>query len=514
MVLRRHGPFALAALACASLYLALTWSGLIGMQDDGAVYLLTARHFAAWLGPDPVAAAIASGSAFPPLYPAVLALTGAAQGGVAAHCVMVLFLVLALVAMYAWLLALGVGAATAACAAAVFALCPGTVWLMFNVLSEPLYLALALSACVLFVRTGQRTNSAPDAASFGAAALVAAAMLTRSAGVALVPALGVYLWRRHRARGVPALAAALVPQGLWMLVQPPSSPISYGSIAMGSASYLALHPGFLLDQAGALAQGLRECLFLASPWIAVPLVVATFAAAAARALRGQADAVALFCYFVLLLAWPFPNEAGRLVWVAVPWMMGNLLWAARWAAQRWAASAPALMPRLPALTVISLALAVAPSPALVAARWFRADARAHPELRHVGAWYLPRLVDAQRFAPMEQELAQAFRDFGGRMEPTECSLSILPRLMTYYGGRRSVLPPPPERDAAGFEASLQWRGCRYVVMINAVSDRGPQPFYPLERLDGRLDILERRNVTIGGRDLPLAMLGRLRPASP
>jgi hypothetical protein len=509
-----HGPFALVALACAAIYVVLTSSDMIGMQDDGVVYLLTARHYAPWIAPDAVAAAIASDSAFPPLYPVVLALAGAAQGGIAAHGVMVLCLVLALLAMYAWLLALGIGALTAAGAAALFALCPGTVWLMFNILSEPLYVAFSLATCVIFVRSERRPAATPDASSFGAAALVAAAILTRSAGITFLAPLAVYLWRRHRARGLALLAGAVLPQVIWTIAHPSSSPIGYSAILREAAPYLTRDPGFLLAQAMTLAQGLRENLFLASPWIAAPLVAVALAGAAARAARWHADAIALLCYLALLLIWPYPGEAQRLAWVSVPLLLGNLLWAARWIGDRWGTTAPAITSRLPALIVVAMALAVAPSPALLAERWFSPEAAARPELRHVGAWYMPRAKDAHRYAPMEHALAQAFREFGQRMPAGECTLSIQPRLATYYAGRRSILPPPPERDAAGFEESLRWRACRYVVMVNAVSDRGPVPFYPLDRLGDRLEILERRTVVIGGQELPLAMLGKLGSPSP
>lgn len=501
--------FVLVAALVAAAWLALSCSEQVGMQDDGVIYLFSARHFAPWIAHDPVASVFAQDSPFPPLFPLLLALAGGGQSVVAAHVATVLCLVLALAALYAWLLALGTGRATAAAVAAIFAVCPGTVALMFNVLSEPLYLALALTASALFVRTAGRVSAELDAASWTAVALVAAALMVRSVGVTLLPALAVYLWQRHRWRAVLPLAAAVVPHAAWSLTH--QSSLAYGGLLKAAApQMLEDFGGFLRGQAVVLGQALRQNLVMFSSATILLFALPAFAGAAVRALRGQADAVALFAYAGLLLLWPFPDQAQRFAWVAVPWLVGNLLWAARWAGERARAVAPALLPRLPALVVLALGLAVAPSPALVAARWSGAEAAAQPDLRQVGSLYLPSAEEARINAPMELALAHALRDFGARMPAGECSVSIFSRLTAFYGKRHSLLPPPAYRDQAGFDASLRWRNCRYVVMISASTPSFPEAFYPLDRLGDRVEILERRSAPFAGREVPIALLARLK----
>lgn len=493
-----------------AIWLALSCSQLIGVQDDGAIYMFSARYFTPWMQADPVAAVYAQDSPFPPLYPLLLALTGAAESPPVAHAVTVTTLLAALTALYAWLLALNLSRPVAVAAVATFAFCPGTVWLMFNLLSEPLYVAASLAACAVFVRTQGLKTERPDAASIAATALVAAALLTRSVGITLLPALALYLWQRLGARALVLMPLAVVPQGLWSMTH--SSSLSYSGILKDALPRMLEHLGpFLQAQATVLLQGLRENLFMASPWYGAAFAGVAVGAAAARALRGRPDAVALFSYVGLLLLWPFPDQAARFAWVAVPLLIGHGLMAAQWAALRWHARAPALMPRLPGIAAVALVLAVAPSPALVAARWFDSEAQAHPELRHVGTWYSPSREDAYTYAPMEYAMALAFRDFGRRMGPDDCSMSILARLVAWYSGHYSLLPPPVYRDDAGFLESLRGRRCQYLVMVNAANEGFPTIFYPRERIGTLADVLERRTVMVNGAEAPLAILARLKP---
>jgi hypothetical protein len=505
----RHGAVAAVLLAAAAIYLALSWSDVFGVQDDGAIYLLMARHYSAWLGPDAVAALFAADAPFPPFYPWVLALAGGGQSVVAAHVLTVACLVAALGALYAWLLALGSGRATAAGAVAIFALAPGTLGLAFNVLSEPLYVALSVGACVLFTRTEARAAAAPDRASWGAVALVAAAILTRGVGLTLLPALAVFLWRRHGRRGLPLLGVAVLPHVLWSLVH--ESSLGYAKVLAGSLPAIAAHaPDFLRAQGEILVPGLASNLFLGSPWLAAPLGILAFGAAAVRAARLHADAIALFCNLGLLVVWPFPSEAQRLTWVCLPLLLGSLLWGLQWLAARAAQAAPAVMPRLPALLLVGLALAVAPGPSLFAKRWFSPEAAAQPAVRHVASWYTANAEAARQFAPMEVALAGALRDFGARLPPGSCSFSTIMRLVAWYARQRSILPPPPDYADAAFDGYLKYQGCTYFVMISGTSDRAPTPFYPLDRLGDRLEILDSRGVVVDGVDIPLVILARLR----
>jgi hypothetical protein len=87
---------ALAFLVLAVAYLIWGWSSVLGdFGGDNAVYLLTAQYLSPYAPASDLAAQFARGSAFPPLFPLLLALTGGGESLLTAHIVTVSCLLVA-----------------------------------------------------------------------------------------------------------------------------------------------------------------------------------------------------------------------------------------------------------------------------------------------------------------------------------------------------------------------------------------------------------------------------------
>jgi hypothetical protein len=175
-------PIAWLIAGLAALYLPWTWSDqLASLGGDSAVYVLSAEHYAPYLPPDTLAADIARHALFPPLYALLLAATGGAADLHVAHAVTTLCLLAAVAAFFATLVAMGVPRAIGLVTVALFALLPGTLEQALQLKSEIPYLALTLAGLAALARASARANARDY---WVATALLAAALLTRSAGVA------------------------------------------------------------------------------------------------------------------------------------------------------------------------------------------------------------------------------------------------------------------------------------------------------------------------------------------
>ncbi len=193
---------------------AATAKGLY-VSPDGVFYVGTARNWVAGRGLTPPPG-LPSLDHFPPLFTVVLAavgrlgmdpLTAARVVNTAAFAAVV-----ALVGLVVLRQTGSVGAGVVASVMTVAAV--DVLTLSASALSEPLFILLAVAGLVALA-------ASLDRGSVGllvtAGALVAAAFLTRYAGVALVVAcVGVLLWRRRWVPGAAFAAATVAPVALWL----------------------------------------------------------------------------------------------------------------------------------------------------------------------------------------------------------------------------------------------------------------------------------------------------------
>src|SRR3989304_3073842 len=183
--------FALAAVTAA---FALAW-GVFGWQptlatfaDDSVSYLVMAQMFSPYQAASPaVAAAFPREAFYPPLFPLVLALVGAAHHTAWAHAVTALLLAASM--PFAYLLGVRVlgTRGTAVAAVACIVLLP-SLWINAKgILSEPLFCLLLAAAFWVLEKDGSGGG-----AHWKLAVLMVAMALTRTAALPMIAAYGVW----------------------------------------------------------------------------------------------------------------------------------------------------------------------------------------------------------------------------------------------------------------------------------------------------------------------------------
>jgi hypothetical protein len=369
--MRAH-RIALALLAlgigvAAALFL---WQpGLDSLYDDSVSYLLLAQWMSPWHAADPVVAAAAPLEKYPPVFPLLLALTGGAYDWRIAHLVVAIAF-----AATAALLARHASHITRSrlvglmCALA-FALMPGAWLIAKGILSEYPYMALVL--CVL-LWDDRHEDGLPSRRDAGVlAALLAAAMLTRTVGVALlagvIAAEGMRFFRqrdRERVRRMgAAVGAAVALTAVWYVLRPSGGEDQYAhSLAVmreGAAiDTLAWLAGSIAANAQAIAYAWLHALLIfwgeptnARFLIAAALGLAGLAATVYRAGEGHLDGLYVCAYIALLVFWPYPGQMYRLAFPVVPLVLAHAFWGLRAAlaqaasaaaSERWAAAAAVL----------------------------------------------------------------------------------------------------------------------------------------------------------------------------
>lgn len=325
------GPWPYVVLAVALLVLGLSfWRPVpAGVWHDDGVYMVIAKsvaqgeglHYAGVPGDVPAVK-------FPPAYPLVLSGLWTVLGSVGPVMLTAVLLNLVLLAAAGAALAFslrsaaGLGGAEAL-ALGGLALVSADVWRLALVpLSEPLFIALtaaALAAWAWAARPGDRRGLALLSTA------LAAAVLTRSAGLALVAGFGVALALRRSVRAAllvsspPVLAA--VAWALWAAARTPEVPEPLRDLLGPYGPWLAAQ---ILDSPAAFAQALpghalqvaERALTLLLPGVGG---VALWAAGLPLALLIAAGLVLLhrrlppvtwvtLAYLAMLLLWPFVDR--------------------------------------------------------------------------------------------------------------------------------------------------------------------------------------------------------------
>ena len=371
-----HLAFAAVAVLAIPAIVAFCWHPVVAtVGDDSVSYLLLARHFTSW-HPDPLAAPWTGYfSNFPPLFPLLLAVTGGAYDLFIAHLVVAAAAVVALVLGYAYARA-RLGSDKAALAVTVlFLLLPG-MWLgLAGILSESTYLAVSLAALLYEAKRVGPESPARAQAVLGL--LLAAAVLSRTVGFALLAAYAARLaieavrGRRFASsrRWIP-VAIALAAQLAWLAVRPPlASPAYQSSMGLLLREWSAQPVATLVESWGYLSRGWIGVFAIDAAGGAAAAVAAgivallAFAGAVRAALRGRLDGWYVLASIAMLLAWKFNEDnSRRLLYPLLPLVLVHAAEAVRAVA----AKLPARAGRwIPAAAALFLAAMVLPASALV-----------------------------------------------------------------------------------------------------------------------------------------------------
>ncbi len=169
--------------------------GLASFFSDSVNYLLMARYLSPWQEASPAIVAAWPSQDFPPFFPFILAILGAAYDYTLAHVLTALFLLLAIPLIFIFARSMFAANHQALLIVFIFCLSP-SAWLnSMGILSEPLYLFLSLATLIFFDKAdlSRKTNL------FIFGLLLALLVLTRTIGVAMLAAfivICIVKWRR------------------------------------------------------------------------------------------------------------------------------------------------------------------------------------------------------------------------------------------------------------------------------------------------------------------------------
>jgi len=257
--------FGLVAAVAIPAIVAFCWHSVVAtLGDDSVSYITLARHFSPWR-PDPLAAPWAGYFAnFPPLFPLLLALSGGAHDLFVGHMVVAAGAVASLFLVHGYAREQA-NEAGALAVSVLFLLLPGMWLALAGILSESVFLALSLAALLYDARRVRPESPARIHAILGL--WIAAALLTRTAAIALVAAYVARLaFRAARDRQWPAARLwlpAVIPvatQVAWLLVRPAIAVSAYQEVLGELAAAWLQQP---------VATFAESCQFLWRGWIGV-----------------------------------------------------------------------------------------------------------------------------------------------------------------------------------------------------------------------------------------------------
>ena len=478
------GGFALLSVV----YLFWTWSHVLGdYGGDNAVYLFMAQYYSPWGGYSELAAMYASLSQFPPLYPFLLGLFHAGGNILVAHIVTTGFLLLALVAFYFWLRAFGLSALLASVTTLLFALLPGTYFQALSIHSENLYLLLSL---VCLAATARAESDGRDHWLWVAAIAVAGVTLTRSAGISLLAAFTVYLILNRGIGGWRLMLAAAAPMALWSLV---GGQLQHGYLSVLKDNYGSGLLGALAEQLYVGAHMIWYgwySNFTTSP-VGVPVMavigVVCLAGMAHRLYLRKLDGFYVLFYLLMIIAWPFPAESQRLMFVVVPILMVQGMALVKDQIRprvRGHALDLSLLMYVPALVLIAM-----PALALAVARFVQPLPEPFAEYKYTVYWYSADPYAAYVTIMSDSRFAESLRGIPGVVPEGGCIYSTKPAIVSLYSNRLSIPPPREAVSDQEFHELLRGTNCQYFHLAAYASPTFGTPYYPAERLRGSLKVL-------------------------
>jgi hypothetical protein len=346
----------------------------------------------------------------------------------------------------------------------------------------------------------RRLEGRADARGWAAlAALVCAAILTRTVGVALVAGLaaaeGVRWLRARDARRLRAAAFALgapvAAIALWYLLRPAGREDTYATIGAHMLESLRKEGApwvvrVILGNLDSFGYSWLRALVIfwtgpADPKaiLASAIGLAALAGVAWRAARGEADGLYAACYLAILLLFPYPAHMYRLGLPIVPVLLAAAWWAVAEAARRISAS--------PRRERYAAAASFAPVVLCVPAMLFvaeRALAPAAPGERYARS----DIAEFYRFSagPLAASIADReiaiFGDLDRIRATTPADARIawsLPDYIALLCGRIG-LGVPDAADPAAFRAQLARRRVQYLyVNAQPMREEGPAAADPL-----------------------------------
>jgi len=472
-------------IGIAAFYIWFAWLPVFAvLGGDDAAYLAMAAHFSPFssLHDRAVTTEIMRASVFPPLFPAILALLGAdIQHVEFAHLISTLLLIAAFIVFAAWVWAETKSSIEVLLLTALVAALPVTILQSVRILSENLYLLLSLLTFWSISRT-QRSASWWDVAACAAGL----AAITRSVGMALVLAFIGYVVISRNNRAWRLALIAIAPPLLWMSVK---WLFGYGANYTRNFWEIARafegEPGreWLLEKAAsqlrAIWNGWVSC-FDPGPSVLTLIVASTigvicFAGLIVRLKQRHIDAIYVLIYLLVILIWPFPEEARRFMFVVTPILLLYGFQFLKFVATRLSSELIAQSLRYAYIAVV--VLIIIPPLGFIVQRTIHPDASV---LRFSTHWYKHEDFSASRLlAEDELRFIASIKRVGKTVPPGECVYEIRPISLMLLANR-AAYSPPASNDARHFNETADL--CRFFHVAVFTGSPYVQSFYPFEYL--------------------------------
>jgi hypothetical protein len=492
---RTHLAFLLLFAAAAPLTAAFCWHPVISsLGDDSASYLTLARHLSPFSSDpllDPWTRYVVH---FPPLFPLLLVFAGGAQDILAAHLVVAACALAALALAYAYANQQLGSAPAAFLVAALFLLTPGAWITILGIMSEPLFLAFCLAALAWHERAGGDAGWR-DAAVLGL--LVSAALLTRTAGAALLAAYAVHVavqsFRSKRLPALPSLLPIVLPvafQAAWRLLRPQPDHDVYGTFWSAIAQRWLHDPQMVLWASDAFLGGWVST-FTADSQVSGPmrfafalLGVLGVAGAGMRAWRNRLDGWYVLASAAMVFVYTFPEaQMRRLLYPIVPVVLVQVALLLREGASR---IAPRAAKRVVLAAWALAALLTLPATLLVAQRSFdRAPLVAGLPYSAASTteYYTTLNAAAAMSAAKQNVVTLAGLELAGRSTPAGSSIMWTRTEYVALLARRPAVALYTRWDQATFAAQLLASRADYVVAARLyksdLQGLSGDPFTPL-----------------------------------
>jgi len=464
---------AILTLAFAVLCAAFVWQPTLAtFADDSVSYLVMAQVFSPFApASQAVAAAFPRDAFYPPLFPLVLALAGAAHHTAWAHALTALLLAATVPLIYLLGIRLLEDRRAAAAATLCVVLAP-SLWINAKgILSEPLF-CLLLVATIYTLENGAQDRSR----SWKLAILMAAMALTRTVALPMIAVYGLWALTRRgtplAARAyaaAPALAAA-VAYGAWVLLRPAATADNYarivleqGSGFLGAQSRLAAIGASVLRQANAGAEGWLSTLLVY--WVEgqpLRLVLAAavgclaLAGLAQRLFAGKADGWMVAAYIGIFLIWPFYDQLGRFIFPVLPVLILYAFLASA-TALRLLGRPAGLGHALLAVLTITL---TAPALGFIYQR-----SRAEPRLAEIIDWYrTPDLTAARSRVQVHLGLLADMAEIKALTRPEDRVMWVAPSYIALLADRRGVAAPDERIAPEAYRKAVRDSGADYVFL--------------------------------------------------
>ena len=466
--------FAVLAVAFAIACARFVWQPTLAtFADDSVSYLVMAQAFSPYQAASAaVVEAFPREAFYPPLFPLVLALAGAAHDIAWAHAATALMLAAALPFVYLlgarWLGGRGAALAAVAC----IALLP-SLWINAKgILSEPLLCLLLAATCWVLER-----NEGGPGAPWATAALMVAMALTRTAALPMIGAYALWSLARRgrplaaRLRGMAPALAALAAYGLWVLLRPSMTEDDYARILLergqglfdGRTGFLTALGMSIARQSHAIVEGWAGSLLLfwvegqpARLALASLVGILSLAGLALRFVRGKADGWMLAAYLATLLAWPFYEQMERFLFPALPVLVLYAFYAAG-EAMRAMSRRPALAHALVAGLMLTLAV-----PAMA---FIRQRAQAPGPVTRITDWYrTPDLERARSRAQTHLDLFDDMQAIRSLTQPGDRVMWVVPSYIALLADRRALPAPDAGLAIGAYREAVRKSGADYVFL--------------------------------------------------